>query len=93
MLLVGMPAIPRGVDWTTIWYKELSVRAAYAYGIENRGGRWCSTFDWSLELLAQCGDALRPLLGSPFALQDYRTALQTTLRPGVTHAVKTLFRI
>src|SRR5262249_12306141 len=28
-VLVGMPAVPKTVDWTTIWYKELQVLGAY----------------------------------------------------------------
>ncbi|MCH7721699.1 MAG: alcohol dehydrogenase catalytic domain-containing protein, partial [Planctomycetes bacterium] len=34
LVLVGMPGTPSGVDWTPMWYKELTVRAAYAYGPE-----------------------------------------------------------
>ena len=29
VVLVGMPGVPRGVDWTSIWHKELVVRGAY----------------------------------------------------------------
>jgi threonine dehydrogenase-like Zn-dependent dehydrogenase len=34
MVLVGMPGIPKGIDWTSAWYKELSILGAYAYGWE-----------------------------------------------------------
>ncbi len=34
LVLVGMPGIPRHVDWTPLWHKELTLHAAYAYGPE-----------------------------------------------------------
>lgn len=93
MILVGMPAIPSGIDWTVIWYKELTVHATYAYGREEMDGRTRTTFDLALELLGQCGSQVLPLVGSPFALRDYRKALQTAINTGATQSVKTVFRI
>ena len=34
VMLVGMPAIPKNIDWTSVWYKELKVSGAYTYGVE-----------------------------------------------------------
>ena len=34
VMLVGMPAIPKNIDWTSVWYKELQVSGAYTYGVE-----------------------------------------------------------
>jgi threonine dehydrogenase-like Zn-dependent dehydrogenase len=93
MVLVGMPAIPSGVDWTAIWFKELSVHAAYAYGQEEIDGRARSTFDLALEILQQHGARLRPLVGEPFALNDYRRAVEAALHVGASRMVKTVLRI
>jgi threonine dehydrogenase-like Zn-dependent dehydrogenase len=92
MLLVGMPGIPSGVDWTTIWFKELTVHAAYAYGQEQVTGAR-STFELSLELLCEHGARLRPLVGEPFELRDYRRAVDTALHAGASRSVKTVFRV
>jgi threonine dehydrogenase-like Zn-dependent dehydrogenase len=93
MVLVGMPAIPKGIDWTTIWYKELSVQAAYAYGQEQCGGRTLTTFELALELLRSCGSNLRALVGPPHDLRDVRGALQRALFGGRAGSIKTVFRI
>ncbi len=45
-MLVGMPAIPKTVDWTTIWYKELAVRGTYTYGVEDIGGERRARSSW-----------------------------------------------
>ena len=44
-------------------------------------------------MLARQGTQLRPLVGTPFGLQDYRKALWTALHTGATQSVKTVFRI
>ena len=93
LVLVGMPAVPKGIDWTAIWYKELSVKAAYAYGMETHNGKQRATFELALDMLANCGADLRPLVGEPYALQDYRQAIQTALHTGTTGSIKTVFRV
>ena len=37
VVLVGMPGIPKGIDWTAVWYKALRIQGAYAYGWEEIG--------------------------------------------------------
>ncbi len=93
LVLVGMPAVPKGIDWTAIWYKELRVSAAYAYGTELRNGKKRATFELALDMLAKCGHDLRPLVGKPFALRDYKQAIQSALHTGRTGSIKTVFRV
>jgi threonine dehydrogenase-like Zn-dependent dehydrogenase len=90
-LLVGMPAVPKTVDWTTIWYKELQVRGTYTYGVEDVAGERLRTFPLALRLLEQGRVDLRPLVTHRFALADYRTALQTARHTGPQRAIKTVF--
>jgi threonine dehydrogenase-like Zn-dependent dehydrogenase len=89
-VLVGMPGIPKTVDWTTIWYKELQVLGTYTYGTEDVGGEGLRTFALALRLLAG-GLDLRPLVTHRFPLRDYRQAIQTALQTGRYHSVKTVF--
>ncbi len=97
MVLIGMPGIPSNIDWTAIWYKELSVHAAYAYGLEQVNGSADSgtpgvhTVASALKMLGSWGDRLSPLVGEPFALSDYREAFREALFSGRRGAVKTVF--
>lgn len=93
LVLVGMPAVPRDVDWTALWYKELTVRASYAYGPECIGGRTVDTFTLALESMETRADRLTPLVGPPYDLADYRAALVGALYAGRSGTVKTVFRI
>jgi threonine dehydrogenase-like Zn-dependent dehydrogenase len=93
LVLVGMPAIPRGVDWTPLWYSEISLLTSYAYGVEQVNGRKIRTFELALEHLAgPLGEKLRALVGEPFPLENWREALRTAMSTGASGTVKTVFR-
>ena len=91
VMLVGMPAIPRNIDWTSIWYKELKVSGAYTYGIETYEGEQIRTFTLGIRLLRRMGNRILPLIGEPFLLKDYRNALMAALHTGKSGTVKTVF--
>jgi threonine dehydrogenase-like Zn-dependent dehydrogenase len=92
-VLVGMPAIPKTVDWTTIWFKELSVQGVYAYGVEDFGGERVRTFELALRFLSAGKVDLRPLVTHRFALADYKRAIQAALATGPHRSVKTVFEL
>ncbi len=92
-VLVGMPAIPKTVDWTTIWFKELNVMGVYAYGTEDFGGERVRTFELALRFLRERRVDLRPLVTHRFALTDYKRAIQTALATGPHRSVKTVFAV
>ncbi len=89
-VLVGMPSIPKTVDWTTIWYKELEVLGTYTYGIEDIAGERLRTFTLALRLLARGRPDLRPLVTHKFPLPQYRDAIRTALDTGRSGSIKTV---
>ena len=91
VMLVGMPAIPKNIDWTSVWYKELEVSGAYTYGVENYAGEEIRTFTLGIRLLEQMRDKLLPLIGERFSLKEYRQAIQAAMSTGRSGAVKTIF--
>jgi len=93
LVLVGMPGIPTGVDWTPLWFKELTIRAAYAYGRERHAGTDRDTFEIAIELMRTWGPRLAALVGSPHTLSDYRAALASAVNTGRSGVVKTVFAI
>ena len=91
VILVGMPGIPKNVDWTSIWYKQLRVSGAYTYGLETYRGEQVHTFTLGMRLLEKMEARLRPLVSALFPLRDYKHAIQTALNTGKTGTVKTVF--
>jgi threonine dehydrogenase-like Zn-dependent dehydrogenase len=89
--VVGMPGIPRGIDWTAIWYKEITVRGCYAYGVESLDGRRERTFSIALRIASEQAASLAPLVGARFPLESYRDAIATALDTRRSGVVKTVF--
>ena len=92
-VLVGMPGVPRGVDWTALWYKELTIHAAYAYGPERCADGEKETFHLAIDLMRTWGPKLVGLVGPPHDLGDYRAALASALNTGRSGVVKTVFAV
>ncbi len=91
VMVVGMPAIPRRIDWTALWHQEIEVVGAYTYCFEDHQGRKVRTFELALDLLLQARGRLAGLVGARFPLSQYRRALQTALSTGRSRVVKTVF--
>ena len=83
VVLVGMPGVPRGVDWTSIWHKELTVRGAYT--------STTPTFRRALERVAENGGAFDAIGIARFPLARYREAIHTARHAGRAGVMKTAF--
>jgi threonine dehydrogenase-like Zn-dependent dehydrogenase len=76
-VLVGVPSIAKGVDWTSIFAKELEVVAAYTYHhAEQFQGRTLSTFDLAIELMASGKVDLSWMVTHRFTLDEYDKAFK-----------------
>ena len=104
LVLVGMPGIPTHVDWTPLWFKELTIHAAYAYGPEPLASACANsrvlkyaaqddTFTIALDLMRSWGSKLTRLVGPPFCLADHRAALASAINTGQSGVAKTVFAV
>ena len=91
VMLVGMPAIPKNIEWTALWHKGIEIKGVYAYGLECYQGEQIRTFTLGIQLLQKMGNKLLPLVGGLFTLKNYREAVQTALHTGKFGSVKTVF--
>lgn len=89
-VLIGMPGMPRGVDWTSMWFKELTVHAAYAYGPERMADGVHDTFDVAISLMREWGSRLAPLVGPPLTIAEFPKALAAALDTGRSGVAKTV---
>lgn len=93
-IILGMPSIPRGIDWTTIWYKSLNVRGSYAYGVENLpDGSRKRTIQMALECLQKRSDLFKSLVTRIYPLSEYKKAIYDAINVGKTRSVKIAFKI
>lgn len=91
VVLVGMPAIPEGIDWSSLWFKELKFMGSYTYGTEVYQGEQIRTFTLAIQLMQQQSELLSRLITGYYRLPAYRQALHTAMRPGTSKAIKTVF--
>jgi L-iditol 2-dehydrogenase len=91
VVLIGLAAVPKGVDWTPIWFHELTVVGSYGVAMETYQGRRMRTYEVGLELMAEGKLDLTPLLTHKFQLGDYRKAFRTLMAKGSKGVLKAVF--
>jgi threonine dehydrogenase-like Zn-dependent dehydrogenase len=90
--LVGLAAVPRGVDWTPIWLREITVRGSAYYAQERVNGQAVRSIDLAMDLLASGRVDPRLLVTHRFGLADYRRAIDVALHKNRHRAVKVVLR-
>ncbi len=91
MVLVGLAAFPRGVDWTPIWLNEITVRGSFWCGGETYRGERTTTYRLAYALLKERKVSLARLLTHTFRLKDYRKAIEANLHKSTSKVVKAAF--
>jgi threonine dehydrogenase-like Zn-dependent dehydrogenase len=91
VVLLGMSAILKRVDWTSIWLNELDVNG-YVWGDEETfQGRRVRTVRLALEWMAEGRLDLARMVTHRFALHEYRKAFGVAARKARHQAVKPVF--
>lgn len=93
VVVVGVPGIAKNVDWTSIFIKELSVRASYIYNHVDmfEGATW-RTFDLALALMASGEVDLSWMVTHRFKLDQYDEALKLHGQRGRSGVIKAVFQ-
>lgn len=89
--LIGLAGKLDGIDWTPVWLNELTIRGAFAYGIEEWQGEEISTMALAMRLMAEKKVDLGRLVTHRFKLDDYREALTTVTSKGNSGVIKAVF--
>src|SRR5918997_1576603 len=87
--LVGMPSARSCLDLTALWYKEINLAGAYAYGIEEYEGERVKSFELALRIAPVI--KLETLVGPRFRLREYREAIAAARAAGRKVHVKVVF--
>jgi len=91
MVLVGLTAIPKRVDWTPIWLNELTVKGSFWCSTETVHGPRVRTFPLVLQWMAEGKLDLAPMVTHRFRLDDYKRALAITADKARHRVVKSVF--
>ncbi len=84
-----MPCARSCLDLTALWYKEVSLAGAYAYGVEEYDGERVRSFELALGIAQEI--ELEALVGPRFRLREYREAIAAARASGGEGHVKVVF--
>ena len=91
VVLLGLASLPRGVDWTPIWMKELRVIGSFLSGGQPLDGKVVRTSQLAMDLAAQGKVDLSPLVTHRFRLEEYPQAFAAILARGREKVIKAVF--
>ncbi|MBI3301620.1 MAG: alcohol dehydrogenase catalytic domain-containing protein [Deltaproteobacteria bacterium] len=91
LVILGLAALPEGVDWTPIWMKEIAVVGSLIYGTEVFKGKRADTFARAIDFLARRRANLTPIRPRKYPLDRYREALMEAASKKISGAVKVSF--
>ena len=87
--LVGMPCARSRLDLSALWFKEVNLAGAYAYGVEEYDGERVRSFELALRIAQEI--ELEALVGPRFRLREYREAIAAARASGGEGHVKVVF--
>lgn len=91
MVLIGLASAPKGVDWTPIWLKEITLKGSYWCSTEDIDGKHDSTYRHTLNLVESGKINTKPLVTHIFDIKDYKKALEVASSKGKYKSIKVLF--
>ncbi len=93
LVLLGLPSVPVGVDWTPMVMKEARVVGSVIYGREHFEGRAAPTFARALEWLETGRAEVEAIRPRTFPIERYAEALATANDKAGSGAVKISFAL
>ena len=92
VILVGVPGIARGIDWSAIFAQELTLKTSTIYNhAETYLGQKQRTFDLALQLLSTGNVDLGWLVTHRFSISDFHHAMKILHSRGKHNVIKAVF--
>ncbi|HEY8416601.1 MAG TPA: alcohol dehydrogenase catalytic domain-containing protein [Limnochordales bacterium] len=91
VVLLGLAALPKGIDWSFVWQKELQIQGVFAAGSVQTEKGPVSAVRRAIELFAEGAVDLSSLVTHRFPFRDYRRALATVTAKRSSGCVKAAF--
>lgn len=92
VIQVASPGMAKGVDWTAIFAKELTVLAARQFNdVEPYHGKTWRAFDLAIDLMTKGKLDLGWMISHKYPLQDYKCALSDLAQKGSQGIIKAAF--
>jgi L-iditol 2-dehydrogenase len=92
VVLIGLVSFAPHVDWTPIWFKELTVTGSLCSSVDGFEGQTMKTFEWARDLVSSGRVEVDRLLTHVWELDEFESMIETALAKGNTGCIKQAFR-
>lgn len=82
---------PKGMDWTPVWLKELTIYGVYGFSLEDYQGERVHDFTLTINWLKEQRLNLARFVTHKFTLEQWKQALKVTFNKGAHKAIKVTF--
>lgn len=93
VVLVGLASVVKNIDWTPVWFKELTIRGTLCSATESFEGRTQKTYAWARDLIEDGRIKVDHLLTHVWKLEDYERMIETATTKGSTDCIKQAFKL
>jgi threonine dehydrogenase-like Zn-dependent dehydrogenase len=87
VVLIGMGG-PRKVDWTPVWFQEVTIMGSMGHATVNYRGERIKAFDLAQRLVSEKGVKLSRFVTHKFKLDDWKDAVRAFVHKDKSKAVK-----
>lgn len=91
IVMIGLVTIPKGIDWTPVWFKELTIRGTLCSSTETLDGKTQKTYEWARDLILSGKVRVDHLLSHVWELDEYISMIETATSKGNTGCIKQAF--
>jgi len=92
LVIVGAANVASGIDWTPIWFKELTIRGTLCSSTDTFEGKTQRSFQWSLDFMAAGKIKVDGLLTHAWTLDGFVPMIETATRKGDSGCIKQAFK-
>ncbi len=92
IVVVGLASVVGRLDWTPVWFKELTIRGTLCSAAETIGGKTQKTYAWARDMVADGTIKVDHLLTHTWGLEQYEQMIETAASKGSNRCIKQAFK-
>ena len=93
VVMIGAAGVVDGIDWTPVWFKELTVKGTLCSSTDTYKGETKRTFEWARDMIASGKIEVDHLLTHVWRLEQFVEMIETATTKGDTGCIKQAFKL
>jgi threonine dehydrogenase-like Zn-dependent dehydrogenase len=93
VVMIGAAGVVGGIDWTPVWFKELTIRGTLCSSTDTFEGETKRTFEWSRDMISSGRIDVDQLLTHVWKLDRFTDMIETATSKGDNGCIKQAFKL